>query len=78
MADPEHLTKDEFLAHMGPIREDIQELVKLFREQHGRVSKAETRIAVLEDRSPGRVSAGVSAIVSGVMTGLGVWFSSKQ
>ena len=77
MADPEHLTKDEFLAHMEPIRDDIRELVTLLREQNGRVSKVETRVAVLEDRSPGRVSAGVSAIVSGLMTGLGVWFSSK-
>ena len=72
---PEHLTKDEFLAHIEPIREDIKQLVDLQREQNGRVSKNESRIAVLEDRSPSRVSASVSAVVSGLVTGLGVWFS---
>ena len=73
----EHLSKDEFLAHIEPIRKDIQELVALQREQNSKVSKAETRIAILEDRSPGRIATGVSAIVSGVVSGLGVWFSQK-
>jgi hypothetical protein len=76
MAD--HLSKDEFIAHIGPIREDIAEIIKLQREQNGRVSKAETQIAILEDRSPGRVASGVSAVVSGVITGLGLWFSSQK
>lgn len=74
----EHLSKSEFIAHMGPIREDIAELVRLQREQNGRVSKTETRIAVLEDRSPGRVASGVSAVVSGVITGLGMWIGSQK
>lgn len=77
MADAEHLTKDEFLAHMGPIREDIKELVQLQRLQNGRVSKAETRLAILEDRSPGRIAGAVSALISGIMTGLGLWYSGK-
>lgn len=74
----EHLSKDEFLAHIEPIRKDIQELVALLREQNSRVAKTETRIAVLEDRSPGRVATGVSAVVAGVVSGLAMWFSSKQ
>jgi hypothetical protein len=76
MAD---LSKDEFLAHIGPIRDDIKEIMMLQREQNGRVGKVETRIAVLEERTPpSRVASGVSAVVSGVITGLGIWFSSKQ
>lgn len=64
------LSRDEFLAHMGPIRDDIAELVRLQREANGRMGKAEVRIAILEDRSPGRigmitggVGAGAIAIV---------------
>lgn len=49
------LTRDEFLAHMQPIRDDIAELVRLQREANGRMGKAEVRLAILEDRSPGRV-----------------------
>jgi hypothetical protein len=76
MAD---LSKDEFLAHIGPIRDDIKEIMMLQREQNGRVGRVETRVAVLEERTPpGKVSATVSAIVSGVISGLGVWFSSRQ
>jgi hypothetical protein len=74
----ENLTKDEFVAHITPLRESVATLVQLQRDQNGRVGRAETRIAVLEDRSPGRVSASVSAVISGVITGLGLWFSSKQ
>lgn len=77
MAD-EHLSRDEFLAHIEPIKKDIAEFVQLQREQNSRVSKSETRIAILEDRSPGRVASGVSAVVSGVITGLGMWFSAHQ
>ena len=75
---PEHLTKDEFLAHIEPIRKDIQEIVTLQREQNGRVGKVETRVAILEDRHPGRVAGSVSAVVSGVISGLAVWFSSQK
>lgn len=75
MAD--NLSKDEFLAHIAPIREDIAELVRLLREQNGRVGKMETRVAILEDRSPNRVASGVSALVSGVITGIGMWLANK-
>lgn len=79
----EHLTKAEFLAHMGPIREDIAELVKLQREQNGRVAKTETQIAVLEARDPRdphakRDAVGVSAIVSALINGVVMYFSSQK
>ena len=64
------LSREEFLAHVEPIRKNIDEIVQLQREQNGRVGKAEIRIAVLEDRAPARaglisgsVGAGVIAIV---------------
>jgi hypothetical protein len=72
------LSKEEFMAHMGPMREDIAELVKLWREQNGRVSKAETRIAILEDRSPKREAIGISAIVSAVVNGIAMWVGSQK
>lgn len=71
----EHLTRDEFTAHMEPIKSDIKEIIQLQREANGRTSKNESRIAVLEDRSPGRVSASVSAVISGLVAGIGIWFS---
>jgi hypothetical protein len=75
MAD---LSKDEFLAHIGPIRDDIKELVTLQREQNSRVGKVETRVAVLEERTPpSKVASIVSAVVSGLITGLGILFSQK-
>lgn len=79
MAD---LSKEEFLAHIGPMRDDIADLVRLQREQNGRVYRVESRLDVLEDRadsqrSPGKVSATVSAVISGIISGLGVWISNK-
>jgi hypothetical protein len=41
------LSKDEFLAHIGPMREDIKEIVTLQREHNGRVAKLETKVSVL-------------------------------
>lgn len=61
------LSRDEFLAHIGPIREDIATLVRLQREANGRVGKAEVRIAVLEDRSPGRVGMITGSIGAGAI-----------
>lgn len=73
----EHLSKSEFLAHVGPIREDIAELVRLQREQNSRVANAERDIAVLQERSPKREAGGISALVSAVISGLAWWASSK-
>ena len=74
----EHLSRDEFVAHMGPITRDINKLVRLLEEQNGRIAATETKIAILEDRaSPGRVASGVSALVSAAITGLGMYFSNK-
>lgn len=77
----DHLSKGEFEAHILPMREDIKALVELQREANGRTGKIETRIAILEERSPGnpgRVASIVSAVVSGAITGLAMLFGSKQ
>lgn len=77
MAD-EHLSKAEFLAHIDPIRKDISEIVQLQRDTNKETSQISARVLVLEDRSPGRVASAVSAVVSGVITGVGLWFSSSK
>lgn len=76
----EHLSKDEFIAHMGPIREDIKELVQLQREQNSKVAKHDSRISVLEDRTPASrtETSTISAIVSGLISGLGMWIGSQK
>jgi hypothetical protein len=71
------LSKEEFMAHIGPMREDIAEMVKLQREQNSRVGKAETRIAILEDRSPKREAVGISAIVSAVFLARRWWWTKR-
>lgn len=75
----EHLTRDEFLAHIEPIRKDIEALVALQREQNSKVSLHHTRLTLLEERpSPGRAAtSGISAVVSGLITGLGMWLSRE-
>jgi hypothetical protein len=51
----EQLSKELFLAVIGPLRDQVSELVTHQRALNGRVSRAETRIAILDDRSPTRI-----------------------
>lgn len=74
----ENLSRAEFLAHVQPIREDIAEIIKLQREQNGRVAVAETKIAVLEERNPKRDATVVSGLVSGLINGLALWFTQHR
>lgn len=64
----ESISREEFLAHIEPIRNDIQELVVLQREQNGRVFKLDGRVAILEDRAPTRAAAAMGA-ASGTVAG---------
>lgn len=59
MSEP--ISREEFLAHMEPIRQDIKELVSLQREQNGRVFRLDARVSVLEDRTPTRTAATIGA-----------------
>lgn len=80
MAD-EHLSRDEFLAHIEPIRKDIAEIVGLQRAQNGRVGSVETRVAVLEARDEPhtkRDAVGVSALVSAVINGVAMWLGQPK
>ena len=62
------ISREEFLAHIEPIRKDVQELVTLQREQNGRVFKLDARVSILEDRAPTRAAAVVGA-ASGTIAG---------
>lgn len=49
MADP-HLSRDEFLAHIQYVRDDIARVEGRVIAQNGRLGTAENDIAVLKDR----------------------------
>jgi|TARA_R110000824_G_scaffold49264_5_gene138308 hypothetical protein len=51
----EQLSRELFLATIAPLKAQVDELVTHQRVMNGRISRAETRIAVLDDRSPNRV-----------------------
>jgi hypothetical protein len=61
------LSREEFLAHIEPLRKDIGELVELQRIANGRIAKSEIRLAILEDRSPGRVGMIAGGTISGLI-----------
>lgn len=44
------LTRDEFIAHIGYVREDIAGVNRRLDIQNGRIGKAEREIAILLDR----------------------------
>lgn len=67
---PDPLTRDEFLAHLVPIRGRLDEVVGLQRLANGRASKVESRLAVLEDRSPHRASLIVGGASAAAVGGL--------
>jgi|DEB0MinimDraft_3_1074331.scaffolds.fasta_scaffold44357_3 hypothetical protein len=64
------LSRDEFLAHIEPLRCDISELVRLQREANGRIAKCEIRIAVLEDRSPNRAGIMAGTVGASIIVGI--------
>lgn len=56
---------------LGEIHEEVRATNLYIREQNGRIGQAESRLAVLEDRSgPARVAAGVSTLISALIAGL--------
>lgn len=52
----EPIEKDEFLIHMDFLRSQLRDVIERLEVQNGRVRKGEVDIAVLKDRSPGRVA----------------------
>lgn len=63
----DQLSRDEFLVHVEVLRDQMAEVIKLQRDQNGRVWSIDSRVAVLEDRSPGRVGVISGGIVAGVI-----------
>lgn len=45
---------------------------------NGRTRIVESKVTVLEDRSPGRVATVVSSVISGITGGIAIWFSSQK
>lgn len=64
------LSREEFLAHIEPLRARLDELVELQRVANGRTGKLETRVAILEDRSPGRSGGLWGSIVAALLVGM--------
>lgn len=72
MPEDEQLSRELFLATITPLRDQLNELVMHQKAMNNRMSQAETRIAILHDRSPHRVgivagstvAAAVAAVVA--------------
>ena len=70
MPNDEQLSHDLFLATIEPLKSQIDELVMHQRAMNGRVQRAETRLAVMEDRSPGRVGMVAGSTVAAIAGGV--------
>lgn len=68
MSNP--VTREELIAHLDPLRADVREVVDLLREQNSRISKSETKIAILEDRQPPARTAAVWGSGAGAFVGI--------
>lgn len=75
MPDNEQLSRALFLATIEPLKDQIDELVTHHRSMNGRIQRAETRLAVLDDRSPNRVGLVAGSTVAAVA---GVIFAAMQ
>jgi hypothetical protein len=75
MSDDEQLSRELFLATLGPLKDQIDEIVTHQREMNGRIRRAETRLAVLDDRSPNRVGLVAGSTVAAVA---GTLFAAMQ
>ena len=70
MPNDEQLSRDLFLATIEPLKSQIDELVMHQLPMNGRVQRAETRLAVMEDRSPGRVGMVAGSTVAAIAGGV--------
>jgi ABC-type transporter Mla maintaining outer membrane lipid asymmetry ATPase subunit MlaF len=51
------ISREEFLAHVQPIQDDVRRIVSLLEKQSSEVSTIDKRVAILEDRQPTRQAA---------------------
>ena len=70
MANDEQLSRELFLATITPLRDQLNELVTHQKAMNDRMSKAETRIVILHDRSPHRVGLVAGSTVAVVAAGV--------
>jgi hypothetical protein len=70
MPHDEQLSKELFLATITPLKDQLNELVTHQKAMNHRISKAETRIAILHDRSPHRVGLVAGSTVAVVAAGV--------
>ena len=66
----EQLSKELFLAVIGPLRDQVSELVTHQRTLNGRVARAETKLAILDDRSPTRIGLVAGSTVAAMAAGV--------
>lgn len=70
MPDDEQLSRELFLATITPLRDQLNELVTHQKTMNNRMSQAETRIAILRDRSPNRVGIVAGSTVAAAAAGV--------
>jgi|TARA_Y100000310_G_scaffold292411_1_gene321133 hypothetical protein len=69
-AADEQLSRELFLATITPLQSQLNELVIHQKQMNNRMNRAETRIAVLHDRSPNRVGIVAGSTVAAVAAGV--------
>ncbi len=64
------ITREELKAILEPLKDGVQQCVRLLETQNSRIHKAEVDIAILNDRQPNRAAAswgaGMGALVGTV------------
>jgi homoserine dehydrogenase len=66
------VTREELIAHLDPIKSDVQEIVTLLREQNSAISDTKTEVAVLKDRQPTRQAMAWGAGAGSFVAALGM------
>ena len=78
------LSRDEFLAHIEPMRRDLSDMIILQRTMNGRVVLLEERVperlrerlTTVEERNPSKVAALVSSAFA-AFGGVVAWFWAR-
>lgn len=62
---PSPITREELDAKLDPIQKGVEKCVSMLETQNSRIAKAETAIAILNDRQPSRQGATWGAAAGG-------------
>jgi ABC-type molybdate transport system ATPase subunit len=66
------------MSRLAEMHEEWTQTTAYVRAQNGEVARLTTRVSVLEERNPNKASLVISSVVSGLITGLGVFLSGRQ